>query len=365
MKHIIFLDGVTTVHVKEEQMCIGWRMQNQTNRRLVMVSSMSSRWKAKAHDDDLNEIDKFRAYSWTENEYLEAVKSDALFQSIRSNLDSSGNAGVASANDDTRAELVKSKFYFAGGSARFMFDCTTSRVIDQLTDSITETSSASAVEVGARSNGAINRLFGSYKNIFDSSEKIVIVSQHAASALAIFGGPALIEKLVSTLHQDWNPSVDGWVLEMLFFARLQHGGVNIYDSNKNLIDTWCAVKILPFDPCNITAFCFPPSDIGVWLKPLKWNQGGYDGVFLDQEKKLVRFFQVTRSETHSLKLEYFYSFLLMLMKSDASFQIESLEIVFLVDLKKLSNFQILASGVTGQGLLGEFCGWERATNGKQ
>jgi len=174
MKHIVFLDGMTTVHVKEEQMCIVWRMQNQTNRRLVMVSSMSSRWKAKAHGDDLNEIDKFRAYSWTEDEYLEAVKSDALFQSICSNLDSSGNAGVASANDDTRVELVQSKFYFAGGSARFMFDCTTSCIIEELKDSITETSSAlerSAVEVGARWNGAINRLFGSNENIVDGSEK--------------------------------------------------------------------------------------------------------------------------------------------------------------------------------------------------
>jgi len=248
-----------------------------------------------------------------------------------------------------------------------MFDCTMSCIIKELKDSITETSTALerfAVEVGAHSKGAINHLFGSYKNFIDGSEKIVIVSQHVASALAIFGGPALIEKLVSTLHQDWNPAVDGWVLGMLFFARLQHGGVNIYDSNKNLIDTWCAVKILPFDPCNITAFCFPPSDIGVWLKPVRWNQGGYDGVFLDQEKKAVRFIQVTRSETLSLKLEYFHFFLSMLMKSEASFEIESVELVFLVEVKKLSKFRILDSGVTGQGLLAAFRSWEKGDEWK-
>jgi len=366
-KHIVFLDGMTTKHLKAEQMCISWRKQNKTNRRLVIVSSMSSRWKAKAHEDDVNDIDKFIAYSWTQREYLDAIQNDALFQSIRGNLDSSGAPGVASAKDDSRVELVQSKFYFAGGSARFMFEYSTGRVIDELDDSIAATSNAltySSGEVGARSNGVINRLFGSYKSIVDGREKIVIVSQQAASALAIAGGPVLIKNLVSSLHQDWNPAVDGWVLEMLFFARLKHGGVDLLDSDKNPIDKWCEANIRRFDPCNIATLCFPQTDIGVWLKPVRWNQGGYDGVFLDQKKKTVRFIQVTRSETHSLKLEYFYSFLSMLMESEASFEIESLEIVFLVDVKKLSKFRILDSGVTGQGLLAAFRGWEKGDEWK-
>jgi len=86
--------------------------------------------------------------------------------------------------------------------------------------------------------------------------------------------------------------------------------------------------------------------------------------FLDQEKKAVRFIQVTRSETLSLKLEYFHFFLSMLMKSEASFEIESVELVFLVEVKNLSKFRILDSGVTGQGLLAAFRGWEKGDEWK-
>ena len=43
-------------------------------------------------------------------------------------------------------------------------------------------------------------------------------------------------------------------------------------------------------------------------KPTKWNQGGYDVVFVTalSEKNLALLFgQVTKSITHSLKLKYF------------------------------------------------------------
>ena len=90
------------------------------------------------------------------------------------------------------------------------------------------------------------------------------------------------------------------------------------------------------------------------MKPFKWNQGGYDAIFVDKTCGRVRFVQVTRGDSHSFKIEYFYSFLAKLRDSASSFEIRALEIVFLVLKGKIANFKI--SEVSGQGLLSEF-GW--------
>ena len=46
---------------------------------------------------------------------------------------------------------------------------------------------------------------------------------------------------------------------------------------------------------------------GVWLLPMKWNQGGYDLLCLLQfnGEYFLRFVQVTISSTHTLKLQHF------------------------------------------------------------
>ena len=98
-----------------------------------------------------------------------------------------------------------------------------------------------------------------------------------------------------------------------------------------------------------------PKDF-VWLKPAKWNQGGYDAIYLDKGSGLVRFVQVTRGDSHSLKIEYFHQFLMMLRDSPSSFEIRSLEIVFLVLKGKVDSFKV--SAVSGEGLLADF-GWNK------
>ena len=68
---------------------------------------------------------------------------------------------------------------------------------------------------------------------------------------------------------------------------------------------------------------------------------------------------MTRSETHSLKLTCFQDFLLKLMKSEASFEIASLEIVYLIDVDKVSKFKIPERKVIGDGLLAAFPDWQQ------
>ncbi|KAK5670292.1 hypothetical protein QVD99_002991 [Batrachochytrium dendrobatidis] len=78
-----------------------------------------------------------------------------------------------------------------------------------------------------------------------------------------------------------------------------------FDENDNEVQTWPASNVKTLD---INAFPALPENNGVWFKPNKWNQGGFDAIFLDKGKGLVRFVQVTDGNTHSFKIEYFHSF---------------------------------------------------------
>jgi hypothetical protein len=81
---------------------------------------------------------------------------------------------------------------------------------------------------------------------------------------------------------------------------------------------------------------------GSWLLPKLFNQGGYDAaqvvVGSSQPKILVRFAQVTRGPTHTLKLEY------MLKLTDSlvalGFEIEDVDIVFVVPAGKCESFKL-------------------------
>jgi hypothetical protein len=349
-QHIVFLDGVTADDRHKVAPCVYWLKENRASRRLVVVTSMAARGKV----DDVGELDLgFRDHfvsSWTLKEYLDAVQDDELFENVRAQLDSSDDVEP----DETRLiptwrqTLVRSKYYFAGGNARYMFDRSTAQVVDsprQAVDTLSNIAQSAAGVVGDRSDSAINRLFCRFGN-----GKSGVVSRYAGSAMAMVGGPSLIRNVASVLQNDSNPAMDGWILEMYFFARLHKGGVTLYEGENTI--SWPEDSILVVDPENLPAL--PRSG---WLKPHKFNQGGYDAVYIDVEHKLLRFVQVTRANTHTLHIGYFSSFLTSLQASASSFEIATLEIFFVVERKALPEFTF--STVTGEGLLAAFPGWQK------
>ena len=80
-------------------------------------------------------------------------------------------------------------------------------------------------------------------------------------------------------------------------------------------------------------------------KPTKWNQGGYDAIFVTAgsgKKLALRFGQLTKSTSHSLKLKYFAEVVSFL--KNAGYVIESVEIAFIVPRQLISDFRILKQG---------------------
>jgi hypothetical protein len=133
MKNFVFLDGYAELknsdnHGSIQRGCHDWFEENKETRRLVVVCSMSSRFKAKLHEDKLLNIEEFIVYSWKEQEYLDAVKHPDFFRNVKPVLE---NHEDNSATPPTLEDLVRSKLYFAGASARWMFHFPISEIIDQ------------------------------------------------------------------------------------------------------------------------------------------------------------------------------------------------------------------------------------------
>jgi hypothetical protein len=190
-----------------------------------------------------------------------------------------------------------------------------------------------------------------------------IISQFALSEIGKTFGKDVIQNLYKFLKDDLNPSMEGWFLEIWFFLCLNKDGIKIYDKiNK---ETLIKSDVIYFDQDD------PPKDIQkpTWLKPIKWNQGGYDAVYIENieivkkgKKKInIKFFQITRGIKHSLKIEYFEK----LMKKLANYyETKTLNIYFIVPFYNINIFKIPNSKVTGQGLLDLF-GWKKIKNWKK
>ena len=89
-QHIVFIDGYVLNgdnHNSVQKICKFWLVNNLEKRRMVVVCCMSSRFKAKAEEDMLYNLEEFMVYSWKEQEYFDAVKNGEFFNNVKHVLD--------------------------------------------------------------------------------------------------------------------------------------------------------------------------------------------------------------------------------------------------------------------------------------
>ncbi|KAF1315760.1 hypothetical protein FI667_g15791, partial [Globisporangium splendens] len=248
--------------------------------------------------------------------------------------------------------MVESKYYYAGGCCRSMFYYTTvgvKRELDVALESTTDIATISTT--GHRASSSINRLFALFKRPNWGGNVSPVISEYVAASVAITCGPEAIKKFMSTQRYASNPALDGWMLEMVFFASLRNGGIELVDAAGNNVGSWNQSSVVVADGIPQLS----PTH-AMWIKPEKWNQGGYDAIMVSRPTQHVRFVQVTSAHKHSFRIEHFHRWLNMLSKSPGSFEVKTMEIIFVVEQDKLRDFQI--STVTGQGLLLAF-GWQK------
>ncbi|KAG6609107.1 putative crinkler (CRN) family protein [Phytophthora cinnamomi] len=344
--HLVLVDGWTAAEsfTNLSVMCSEWFLQKDAvmARRLAFICSVAARGKISDNVDLLTGAMECQVWSWTLDEYLDATTDGEFFTEVSPNLD-------ATVGDESA--MVRTKYYYAGGSCRYMFCFNTEQVMEKLNRAVDSLNDVAIVATtGQRSSLSVNRLFAMFKRTSGVGEVSPVVSGYASATIGVRCGPEAIKMFMLTHQGDSNPALNGWMLEMLFFSSIRNGGLDMINAAGNKIGNWDEATVVVSD--GIPAL--PPSS-RVWIKPEKWNQGGYDAIMVDKKKRHVQMIQITSAHTHALHLNYFYLWLDALVKSRETFEIKLLEIIFVVESDKLNDFSI--SKVTGQGLLKPF-GWK-------
>ena len=350
-KHILFVDGIKNYydHLQIVRACMTWAKKGPSTNRLVFITSMLARFKAKYEEDVRNNVEEHRVYSWTLKEYLSAVSNETFFNSVKDILDSTihiqefDSTVIEKEKIASRNDLVTSKHYFAGGSCRFMFQYSTEVVIKELHECTCSANDLRAYvesKIGISSSDVINRLFGCYEQYEYS-----VISDFAVRLIACALGRLLVDRMINLFKAKRNPALHGALLELWFFSSIEADGLELYDRKEGSTETWPKCDCMEFNPNTVSGLPSYP----IWLKPLRWNEGGYDAVYVNTNENLTRFVQVTRADEHPFKIWYFSN---LLTKFSSIFETKTLEICFVVPIDKVFNFKI--SPVTGQGLLAAF-----------
>ena len=353
-KHILFADGVciskstSQLVVELLRVCTIWYQNDTDHRRLVFISSMAGRSDFPTNFQEI-EMERFTLFSWTLDEYRSAIAVNGVWESIKDNAMAdchmycrTSTADEAPTNDD----LLVSKYHFAGGSCRFMFQKSTEQVISSIYDAIDKVSdfqSYAENNIGDCSVGVVNNLYGRY----EGQDISVIISAFALASIAIKRGPLLIKRIIDITNARNNPSLHGQLLECWFFLSIRNGGIDLLDRN-NQSEHWDqCTAVIDLDPNTVTVSSDP-----AWYRPIRWCQEGYDAVYVDPKKNLTRFVQITKASSHSFNIPYFYN---LLQRFSGQYETKTLDICFLIPVDQLKTFKI--TPVHGEGLLHAFAGW--------
>jgi hypothetical protein len=227
--------------------------------------------------------------------------------------------------------ILTSKYYYAGHSARFMFDTSIDSIITCVREAMDEVLNLSELGKcfsGSRSSSiAVNLLFVPTRSR-DPTKRIAseFVSEYVARLFSHYVDETLLSQL--TLYCQNHPVMDGWILEMDFLHAIRKSrlGCRIWKrpDHSDTIRTalinlnWISMGFCGCDKDdvpNVSKF-----KINTWTIPYAYNQGGYDAVGLCQEERSVmdsmnilyrwfRFVQVARSSpSHSLTVHFFRNF---------------------------------------------------------
>ncbi|KAK1933632.1 hypothetical protein P3T76_011846 [Phytophthora citrophthora] len=317
--HLVLVDGWTEDCSLLTTKCMRWFLYPDTTmkRRLSFICSVASRYKNYKQEDLRSKALEFQVESWTLEEYISATEDDEFFSQVSPFLD------VSPVN---RAAVVASKYYHAGGCCRYMFTFSTADVKEKLLAAVSTLSGF----LGS-SSPVINRLFGMFRP----------------------PNGWLVQPVISRVLV--RRCLNGWGLDLAFFASLRNDSVTTVDAAGNTMDKWPkANRIAVSDGVPTLS-----EDHAVWIKPEKWIQDGYDAIMVCKRTGHVRMVQVTSAQTCTFRIDLFSLWLEQFAGSKEAFKVQKLEIVFLVGRERLTDFKI--TEVYGEGMLTQF-GW---LNGKE
>jgi hypothetical protein len=306
----VILDGYCSdrvmFHQKLSEAAYSKRIESIS--QFIRVHSMAV--KLRLEENRIYGICWFEIFPWSLEQYLAAISKKTFLTSVLSKLSLQSNLSEAEVID-----VVKKKYHFAGGSARWMFSLSQEELLANIYLHLARVPNVKHLlngVVGDNSAASSNHLMVRYKSGNGYHDASFIISKFVVSLLLFSCRRSVFKVMYDMFIHQVNPSFLGWVTEFDFIWQLKQCAVDMKNfifvsGNNNEAIVWSVPALIEFDPDS--AFSKLDMPVGTWLKPVKWSQEGYALVchcFNPQSKKhYLCFVQVTDAVDHTANLVHF------------------------------------------------------------
>jgi hypothetical protein len=304
---ILIVDGVTKESsIEISRACSAWRQKDEKHRRFGLVSSVSVT--VALEQEKEAKIVNFTVGSWTFEQYEQACNEKIFYDTIKENLRCPGFADV----DDVQKELLLSKYSFAGGCARWMFEFSFMEWKDDFNAHLNTVDDYKLLLKGGGGDAneiAVNHLRGATVLTVDGyqSKNYFFISQHAARELynKCDDKRKFLIDSYKKANETQNPAFRGWIFEFDVDYQLEQAckdgtkfQVHIDDG-----DTAFAVSSYMEFACDAD-LVDPIKQLAVggvlWAKPTLWCQKAFDFLcFWKEEGGLLN--MVAANASHAKK----------------------------------------------------------------
>ena len=245
------------------------------SRQLVVVTSQQ----ISLHDHERRSagIETWCMPPWMLFQYQTACRNKDFYEQIKKYL-------LPSDCDDvslTKDELILSKYYMAGTSARWMFGTLRNRlqnVIDQYLRQVGNTKLLTGIVQGDKSAGVVNHL----KAVDERSNKMFFVSRYVMRRVLLTCEGDFLKQAEEFAQNYNNPAFYGWVFEFTVLMRVRKATGLTYgqgelqvltqDTEKKLVRI-PALSFREVEPKEESGMRQLPIGDGFWVFPKLWNQG--------------------------------------------------------------------------------------------
>ncbi len=263
-------------------------------------------------------LSEFCLEPWTLPEFQSACSDDSFFQSVESRLRVS-DLQLPSAD---RQQMVVDKFFYAGYSARWMFEYSFAQVKRNV---FVHLSMCSDFSILLRHYVEEKFALAMHRLTVPFGRSSIIISQYVWRLLT----QSCIDysRLRDAVSISADGSVhDGWA-EADFSFQLQKAArsdlrLRVHDS-EGQDEVWSVPRLIHADPMS------SPPLADSWLIPLAPNQGCFDmlQLFTTDGRRTLRFVNVTRAALHSVNASYMQA-LLEHWQHQKNIIVQAIEFVF-------------------------------------
>lgn len=307
----------------------------------VVVSSLSANVSPSDYGTDYSTFTTLELEPWTLEQYLSACGSIDFLKSVHCFVLKFEELSDQEIFEDAK-KLVKEKFYYAGASARWMFNLSKEDIEREISDCVLKVSNFNNLmefTSGARRGESQNHLLMSFSS--GSMKQVFFVSQCALdSCLQKWPEGTDIKYAYSLARKHKNPAFLGWVVQFDFLDQIKTCLSLSSDKRKIMVsgldgnqEEWAVSGVTEFD-AQAAGFDANEWKPGQWMIPTCWNQAGYDAACIIEKPNgalYLKAVQITRAKVHTLNVNAFAN-LIRKVSSAIEKEIPGLEIVFLLPM---------------------------------